>query len=115
MNRAEVIDLMKLIKRSYPGFDVSLEAVEHHEKYLRDFPFGAALQNLERHIKTERFPPTIADIRGRLGDQFESQRSKDEAAAYFAQVELWRRNAAPPPVGYWERGRRLIQGDANEA
>lgn len=115
MDRLQVIDLLKVIKRTYPLVDVSAEAVDHYCKYLRDFPYEVAIENLERHIKTERFPPTIADIRGRLGDQLDSQRSKADADAYFAQVELWRRNRnPPPPVGYWESMRAQIKGGAAE-
>lgn len=112
MNRVEVIDLLMTIKRNYPNFDTGIDSVDHHCQYLRDFPCEVARENVERHILTERWPPTIADIRGRLGDQMDSQRSKEEAAAYFAQVDLWRRNGSPPPEGYWEQTRSLIRGDA---
>ena len=110
MNRLQVIDLFSLIKRTYPGFDASPQNVDHFAKYLLDYPFDAALENVERHIMTERFPPTIADIRGRLGDQLDSQRSKEEAEAFFAQVELWRQNSSPPPDGYWQRVRQQLRG-----
>lgn len=113
MNRAEVIDLMVLIKRTYPSFDTGRESVDHHCKYLQDYLYAAALENVERHIMTERWPPTIADIRGRLGDKMDSQRSKEEAEAYFAQVELWRQNSSPPPAGYWEMGRAVLRGEHN--
>lgn len=112
MNRVEILDLLTEIKRNYPSFDVSDESIERHSKYLRDFPFDAAMQNVEDHIRTDRFPPTIADIRGRLGDQMESQKSKEQTASYFAQVELWKHNAAPPPDGMRERIYAMTQEDA---
>ncbi|MBO9609186.1 MAG: hypothetical protein J7639_24745 [Paenibacillaceae bacterium] len=112
MDKAEVIDLLKVIKRNYANFDTSVESIEYHLKRLQDFPFEAAAENVERHILTERFPPVIADIRGRLGDQLDSQRSKAEAAEFEAQLESWRINSSlqPPPSGYWDEVRAKIQG-----
>lgn len=114
MNKLQVIDLFGLIKRTYPGFDSSPQSVDHFTKYLQDFPIEVARENLEKHILTERFPPTIADIRGRLGDHMEAQRSKDAAAAHFANLDAWSAAGTPPPPDYWERGRRLIRGVADD-
>lgn len=110
MNRAETALLLMEIKKNYPSFDASVESVERHLKYLRDFPFTTAMENLEAHIMTERFPPTIADIRGRLGEQIERNRMKQETDEYFDQLDAWRQNAAPPPPGNLERVRNLIKG-----
>ncbi|CAI6087214.1 hypothetical protein [Cohnella sp. JJ-181] len=112
MNRSEVIRIMEVIKRTYPSFDVSAASIDHYAKRLLDFPFDAALENVERHVLTERFPPVLADIRGRLGDQLDSQRSKTEAAAYEAQLEAWRSGslASPPPPGYWDEVKAKIRG-----
>lgn len=111
MNRVEVLELFIEIKEEYPFFDDSDENVERHRRYLADFPFDAAMENVKRHIMTNsKRPPGIADIRGGLGDQLDSQRSKEEAEAYFAQVELWRQNSSPPPEGYWQRVRQQLRG-----
>lgn len=110
MEVIEVAELFKIIKRHYPSFDASVENVKSSHKYLRDFPFQAACQNVDQHILTERFPPTIADIRGRLGEQIERQRMKDEAESYSAQVELWKANCSPPPAGYFDTVRAKIRG-----
>ncbi|MDB4868272.1 MAG: hypothetical protein JWR03_2605 [Cohnella sp.] len=114
MNKAEVAELMKVIKRTYPSFDASAESVNHHFKYLQDFPFQAAQENVDQHILTERFPPIIADIRGRIGDQLDSQRSKEEADSYFAQFELFLQGSAPPPAGNMDRIRQMCRGQAND-
>lgn len=37
---------------------------------LQDMDFGKAQQNLANHIKTNRYPPTIADIRCEDTNQF---------------------------------------------
>ncbi|MEI7027569.1 replicative helicase loader/inhibitor [Paenibacillus sp. y28] len=114
MNRAEVIELFIEIKQEYPNFDDSDEEINRHLKYLQDFPFETAMENVVRHIKTNKWPPGIADIRGRLGDQLESQRSKEQAQAYFAKLDAFEANHAPPPEGYWEALRRRLQGGGHE-
>ncbi|QJD87882.1 replicative helicase loader/inhibitor [Cohnella herbarum] len=115
MNRVEVIDLLMEIKEEYPFFDVSDENIERHFRYLKDFPFEAAMRNVEQYIKTDsKKHPGIADIRGRLGDQLDSQRSKEETANYFAQLEASRLCNSPPPTGYWEHMRTLIRGESVE-
>lgn len=114
MDKIEVQDLLEEIKKEYPNFDVSVENENRLYKYLSDFPFKAALKNVEDHIKTNRFPPTIADIRGRLGDLQDSQRSKEETASYFAQLDASRLCNVPPPTGYWDHLRKLVRGEAVE-
>lgn len=114
MDRVDVIDLLTEIKENYSTFDVSDESIDRHYKYLHDFPFTAALQNVEDHVKTSRFAPLIADIRGKLGDQLDSQRSKEEAEAYLARIELWKQNAVPPPDGMRERVFSVCRGTAND-
>jgi hypothetical protein len=111
MNKLQVIDLLEMLKRSYPGIDTSPESVQHYCKYLQDFPFDVAMRNVEEHIRTERFPPTIADIRGRLGDQMDAERSRRQAQEYFDQLEEWRKRSAPPPPGLSAEVRAMLRGD----
>ncbi|WP_020621104.1 hypothetical protein [Paenibacillus daejeonensis] len=114
MDRADVIELFIEIKSEYPNFDDSDEEIDRHLRYMKDFPFEAALENVVHHIKTNRWPPGISDIRGRLGDQIDSQRSKQAAAVHLERLEGWRQLDEPPPPGYWENMRKLIKGAGNE-
>ncbi|SFF22631.1 hypothetical protein SAMN04487969_11933 [Paenibacillus algorifonticola] len=111
MDRADVLDLFAEIAAEYPTFDSSDAEVDRHFKYLHDFPFEAAKQNVEQHIKTNKWPPAIADIRGKLGDQLDSQRGKEQAAAFEAQLQEWEAASSPPPAGFWEAGRQLLRRD----
>ncbi|MBP1992526.1 hypothetical protein [Paenibacillus eucommiae] len=111
MNRAEVIDLMIEIKEEYPTFDVSEEEIERHYKRLKDFPLAAALKNVDDHVKTNKYFPKISDIRGCLGDQLDSQRSKEQAAAHEANMNEWAKIDSPPPDGYWETMRTRLRGE----
>lgn len=115
MTRDDVYELFEEIKQEYPFFDVSDENIDRHYRYLKDFPLEAAMRNVEQYIKSDsKKHPGIADIRGRLGDQIESQRSKDETASYFAQLEASRMCNVPPPAGYWDHMRTLIRGESVE-
>ncbi|NUU73991.1 replicative helicase loader/inhibitor [Paenibacillus xylanilyticus] len=103
MDKAEVLDLLIEIKENYPQFDVSEENIDRHMKYLHDFPFEAARQNLQEHVRTGKWPPNIAEIRGNMGDQEARQREIDETQAYLRQREANRAKATLPPPG-WKDG-----------
>ncbi|TMV49388.1 hypothetical protein FE783_12810 [Paenibacillus mesophilus] len=112
MDKADVIDLLAEIKEEYRHFDVSDESIERHLKYLYDIPFNTAMKNVEQHIATNsRFPPGIADIRGRLGEQLDRQRQREETETYLAQIEHWRENAAPPPAGNRDKVMAILRGE----
>jgi Loader and inhibitor of phage G40P. len=113
VTRDDVIEIIAELIENYPSFDDSEDNIDRHYKYLQDFPFEAAMKNVQEYIKTNRFPPTIADIRGRLGDQMDSQRSKDAAAAHFESLDSWSANDEPPPAGYWESMKEKLRGDAD--
>ncbi|MDN8592058.1 replicative helicase loader/inhibitor [Paenibacillus sp. 11B] len=103
MDRAEIFDLLIEIKENYPHFDVSEENVDRHMKYLHDFSFEAAQQNLQEHVRTGKWPPNIAEIRGNLGDQEARQRELEATRAYLDQREANRAKATLPPAG-WKDG-----------
>ncbi|APO43309.1 replicative helicase loader/inhibitor [Paenibacillus sp. ClWae2A] len=100
MEKADVIRLFMAITDEYPTFDDSEENVDRHYKHLQDFPYEAAIQNLDQHIKTIKWPPTISEIRGRLGEQIERERMRDLTETYFAEREAAALKACPPPPGW---------------
>ncbi|MDO7908458.1 replicative helicase loader/inhibitor [Paenibacillus sp. JX-17] len=102
MDRAEVFELLIVIKENYPNFDVSDASVERHLKYLKDFPFETAVSNVEQHVLTSRFAPNIAEIRGSVGDQREHEQLKAATQQHFDKLESWEQTAAPPPPGLRE-------------
>jgi hypothetical protein len=112
VNVVEVAELYALIKRHYPFFDASLEKVKEDHRFLQDFPADAARQNIERHIMTETATPGIAHIRGRLGEQLERQRMREDTQAFFSRVGQWEVQDVPPPQDYWESVRRKLRGEA---
>lgn len=112
MELVEVARLYKHIKKHFPFFDGSTEkAREDHERYLKSFPAEVAWANIDQHIKVETVTPGIAHIRGRLGDQIDSQRSKDAAATFESNLQHWQALDEPPPPDYWQQMRKMIKGD----
>lgn len=102
MTRGEVAKLMIILVDNYPTFDASDKNVDRHFKYLHDFPFDRAVQNVDEHIRTSKYPPNIAEIRGSLGEQIERDRMKAATAEYFAAREEASKQACPPPPGWKE-------------
>lgn len=97
MDLTEVAELLKPIKQNYPFFDASRAAVEHYLKYLKDFPFEVAQENVDRHIMTEKNPPTVAHIRGQLAEQNQHDELKEVAIELADQIEIWQQTAVPMP------------------
>ncbi|RJX40065.1 hypothetical protein D3P09_11870 [Paenibacillus pinisoli] len=113
MNKLQLIDLFGIIKRTYPSFDISQPSIEHYAKYLQDFPYETACANMEKYMLTERFPPTIADIRGRAGDLKDSERSKAVAAEHMAKLDAWG-TGSHPPSGYWKQVMNNLRGGTGD-
>ncbi|GIQ67422.1 hypothetical protein DUZ99_02185 [Xylanibacillus composti] len=64
MELNELGKLYKMIKRYYPNFDTTPDAMRDAHRFLRDIAYEDAVRNVEQHIKTRSFWPTIAEIRG---------------------------------------------------
>lgn len=112
MNRFEVIDLLAEIKEEYPFFDVSDENINRHLKYLHDFPFDVAMQNVVQYIKTfSKKHPGIADIRYGFEDPLSKLvPSTEETQEQFKQLEKWREQAVPMPDHLRKELNRLVRG-----
>jgi hypothetical protein len=102
MHRGEVAKLLMTIVENYPNFDISEASVDRHLKYLHDLPYEVAARNVDEQIRTSKYPPNIAEIRGSLGEQIERDRMKAATAEYFAAREEAANNACPPPPGWKE-------------
>ncbi|GAA0390252.1 replicative helicase loader/inhibitor [Paenibacillus motobuensis] len=102
MRKGEIAKLLMILVENYPNFDASETSVDRHLKYLHDFPFDIAVRNVEEHIRTSKYPPNIAEIRGSLGEQIERDRMKAATDEYFANRKRAREQACPPPPGWKE-------------
>lgn len=66
MTKDEFKPMAAALKTAYPrdGFLDTTESLTLWFHYLSDLPKGAVANAVNRYIVTEKFPPTIADIRG---------------------------------------------------
>jgi Loader and inhibitor of phage G40P len=62
MNREQVKKLFKRIKDFYDLFEVSSEKVDIWTGLLKNFECEMVMNNLDRHIVSSKYPPTIADL-----------------------------------------------------
>jgi len=71
---------------------------------LRDVDANWALANLNEHIRTKSFFPSIADIvREDLRGQPDYQKERNETKKLLALKESWRQESTPPPDYVRER------------
>ncbi len=65
MTESEVIKLLTMIAAAYPNMKAvtKLQVKIWHES-LKDIPVKVALANAKKHIMTNQYPPTIAEILG---------------------------------------------------
>jgi len=112
VTQAEVVKLFKAITMSYPAFrvpdDMAKEQVMHWYQHLKDIPFDVAMQNLREHIHTERFPPTIADIRRGYSEE-SNVPGVEETKEWLAELDRLRERAVPMPDYVREELKRLVR------
>lgn len=114
MTQAEIVKLFKAITLSYPAFrvpeDQAKEQVLQWYEHLKDVPFDVAMENFRRHVRTEKYPPTIADLR-RLDhkdpETVYHEQLRREREEYFAKLDEFRRTAVPAPPHVREEMKRI--------
>jgi hypothetical protein len=64
VKKSEIVNLLETIVTYYPSYKIyNLEdRVEEFHRYLHDADYEQVMKNLDTHIKTDRFAPTIADL-----------------------------------------------------
>ncbi|PAD73691.1 replicative helicase loader/inhibitor [Paenibacillus campinasensis] len=96
MNNKELLHLLSVIVTAYPTVQVSEEMETLWRSMLQDVSYSKAAENLAQHIKTSRYPPTIADIRGNTSPlSVDNLRIQTEER--FRLMDGWERNACPRP------------------
>lgn len=115
MNKAETAMLFKVIKRAYPHFDIGVENVLFWQSHLDKISLTTARNNLNLHISTEKFPPTIAEISRPLEQPITSNyhnQLRIESSEFITTLEHSRNNAVPPPESAKERMREIARRNA---
>lgn len=63
MNKQETLKILLTIAAAYQNsFTASVEVVELWRTHMKNIPFELAQGRLHKHITSDRYPPTIADI-----------------------------------------------------
>ncbi|WP_201319088.1 replicative helicase loader/inhibitor [Paenibacillus sp. EPM92] len=95
MKKSELTQILTILRNNYNNFafDDFKEALWFD--MLKDLPDGAGLANVRQHIMTNKYPPTIADIRQVESNNY--QQLRVETAERFAELEQWKREAVPLP------------------
>lgn len=102
MTLPEVSRLFKHIVQFYPMFDGDAEKIKAWHEILGQVPVEQAIANLKRHVLTEKYPPTIAELTRPLqAPKTENDRFHDfmrgSAIHTLAEWEMMRKLAVPPP------------------
>jgi hypothetical protein len=103
MTKNQVIKIFAVIVSAYPGFAVTEEKLSVWHKALEDQEFNTVERNVMRHVRTEKYPPTIAEI---------IDHSPKQETSFIDQLAEMRRNAASPEVAavHKARIRELLNG-----
>lgn len=72
MTREEVKEIFKIIKNIYPQFEVTSEKLDVWSRFLKDQNPAIIMRNTERFVLDNKFPPTIADLRERKLEAYNS-------------------------------------------
>lgn len=64
MDRKETIGILKVVTTYYPNFkmDDPKATVDAWHNILQDYDFDVITTNLVSYVKTNRFPPGVADV-----------------------------------------------------
>lgn len=115
MDKSEISQLLKKIKRRYQNFQLPLELVQSKAMIdewfedMQDVPFEVATENLRKHAAGNDWPPSIAKLSKPLVDPEEERHAelKEETEKYFQELEKWPETAVGPPDHFKERMRQL--------
>lgn len=85
--------MMSLIIIAYPQVQLNNDIANLWIEMLSDIPQSVALENLKHHIKTSKWPPTIADIRANTSAA--NNLLRVETQERLRLMEFWEENAVP--------------------
>jgi hypothetical protein len=122
VNKAEVTDLLKKIKRKYPTFRLPLDdlvelraTVDEWHEDLENTPFDVAVRNLQKHSDSgEDWPPSIGKLKRPLQTESDVYHDfmKESAKSFIAEQESWK---STPPPEHIRNMMRLPEPERSEA
>lgn len=98
MKKTEVKQLFLIINNCYQNFQIDDIKTNVWLNVLQDIPFNMAQQNLRKHIRECKFPPTPADIINYDPNKFiDYQKQEIESSERLQELEAWEKKAIPMP------------------
>ncbi|NOJ72454.1 replicative helicase loader/inhibitor [Paenibacillus alvei] len=94
MTERETLSLLAVISTAYPMIDMTDEYVDLWIKMMRNVDFKTATEALHKHILTNKYPPTIAEIAA-VGHT-EAERLKIETKERLVMISGWSERATLP-------------------
>lgn len=85
MTKKDVVDLFKIIVAVYPNFEVNQDKIDIWHRLLKDQDSTIILNNAERFVLENRFPPNIADLR--------EVRLESKTNNFLEKMKEWEREA----------------------
>lgn len=84
MEKEEFARLVKGLKESYPNFKMieSKEGFEMWYAMLKDIPYPAVSRSVCRYIATNKYPPSIADIRQGIAEETQGGIHRDWSSGW---------------------------------
>lgn len=90
MNREDMKKVFKVIASVYPQFEVSTEKLDLWTRVMREHDPVGVLINAERYVLSNKFPPTIADIKA-------PPKSEAHSKSYLDKIKRWEAEASGGP------------------
>lgn len=91
MNKEQVFELLNFLNVTYPNFEVTQAKIDAWAKLLKDQNPAVVMRNAERYALTQKFAPTVADLR--------EANTEAKGNDFLKKLDEWERDA----VGYKPR------------
>ncbi|GGJ61801.1 replicative helicase loader/inhibitor [Virgibacillus salexigens] len=91
MNRENVYEVLKLLSNAYPSFDFDQSKIDTWTRLLKDQNPAVIMQNAERYVLENKFPPSLSDLR--------VTKKEAHTKSFLNTLDKWEREA----VGYKPR------------
>jgi ribosomal protein L12E/L44/L45/RPP1/RPP2 len=99
MTKAQVFELLNLLRAVYPNFTVDQEKIDTWTKLLKDQDAEKVMANALQYAKENRFAPTVADLRAPGSDHKPDTRNMEIA------FQQWVAEGNEPESFDWSTGR----------
>ena len=93
MKEAEVLKLLSVMVTAYPMVQLSDEMITLWTNMLVDVEYNTAAVNLAQHIKSSKYAPSIAEVRGIMTASKVTLQLREETKERLALMESWKQNA----------------------